>query len=267
MTVQSRNFPVCMVYLARLPGPLSIARIPRLGKTGAQRRRVGVFLGGLVLCRRVPGGRRVAPGLEQVARGPRLAVVVGEGRVDAEDARVAVLAGRRDHVVPPYVARRPGHVPHEAPMPVYLGREVELLLRLGDPVRSRDDVARPVDLDGVHAGDHDAQGVCAHAGPQRRVARLRVRVEAHLEGDLLAAIRLAAYAELVDGRVLGQVLGLVVLVDGEAAVGRQEREIRVPRLLVVLHAERAVGRARRARVKGWPPADGAACAEAAAWRG
>ena len=209
----------------------------------------------LFLGRTILGGCRLpvsmgALRLEETSGRPRFAVFVRVRRLKTEHTSVAVLAGRGDDVVAPNVPRRPRDIPDQTPMDIDLDGEVELLGRRGHADVGVGLVARPVHLDRVHARHDEPQGLGLDTRPQRRVAGLRVRVEADLEANLLASPGPLADGELVDDAHLGQVLGLVVLVDHQPPVGGEERKVGLPGLLVVLDAEGPVRRLGRARVEG-----------------
>jgi hypothetical protein len=174
----------------------------------------------------------------------------GVGRVQTIHADIAILAGRGDHVVASDIPGCPRNVSHQPPVASDLNRGIEFFLAALDAQSGGDDLARAVHLDGVHPRNNETQRVRHDARAQRRIARLRVRVEAHLEGYFLSATRLRADGELVDGDVFGQVLRLFVLEDGEPAVGGEEGEVRMAILLVVLDAEGAVGGPGGARAEG-----------------
>lgn len=94
------------------------------------------------------------------------------------------------------------------------------------------------------ARNYKTQRIPRHTLADRIVARLQVRVELDAEAHLAPARRGLADGELVQLGPGFQVLGLLVLPDDGDAEARDEREVGVPRLGVVLDAEGKEGRAR-----------------------
>lgn len=181
------------------------------------------------------------PRSRHVGRRPGLAVVVaGEGRVEAENPHVAVLAGRGNHVVAPVVARSPGYVSDQSLMTGDLDGQVELPRAGRGAERTGDGVPRSEDLDRVHSGDHQTEGISGYTRSQSRVARFRVRVKPDLETSLLSAVWLGAGLEVVDLGVVGNSLGLFAFVDREVSVGSEQGEISISRCLVMFNGERPV---------------------------
>lgn len=210
----------------------------------------------------------VRASFDEIVLGPGLAVGWIVHGTKTYDSHIAIHTRRRNDVVAPDIAGRPRHIPHQTSVTRHRRGLVELLFGRGDAVRVKDHVARAVDFDRVHCGDHQAQRVRRHACAQRCVARIGIRIKAYPERRLHAAIRLLTHRELIGLRPVAQVLGHVVFIDCEAAVGSEKREVRLARLVVVAQREGAIGGARRAVVEGgFRAVLGAVASEAAARSG
>lgn len=179
---------------------------------------------------------------QKICRRPRPPIVFGVWRLDSKHARVSILTSRRDDVVASDIPRRPCKVPDQAPVSGNIDGKIEFFLCLLNAHRCRHYIARPIYLDRVHSRNHETQGIGSYARPQSGVAWLGIWIEAYPEGQLFTATWLWSDREFVYGDILGKTLGLVVLEDGESAIGGEEREVGMSGLFIVLHGEGSVRR-------------------------
>lgn len=93
----------------------------------------------------------------------------------------------------------------------------------------------------VHTRDHNTQRIPRNALPDPHIARLEIRVEGHLETDLLAALGPLAHVHAVEIGPALEVLRFVVLVDCENCVAVYECEVGVACCCVVRYGKGEVG--------------------------